>query len=53
MRKFLESPLRDSNVLLSGVREPIPYVQYFFIYLGEIITHVPTERLFFSQKSGK
>jgi len=58
VRKVLESLFCDSNVSLSGVREPIPYFQYFFIYLGEIITHnlhthIPAERLCFSQKSGK
>jgi hypothetical protein len=39
MRKVLGSPLCDSNALLSGVREPISYFQYFFTYLGEIVIH--------------
>jgi hypothetical protein len=41
MGNVLGSSLCDSNALLSGVREPIHYFQYFFTYLGEIITHNP------------
>jgi len=37
--KVLVSPLCDSIALLSSVKEEIPYFQYFFSYLGEIITH--------------